>query len=82
MVVHWMMDFLGFHANLMYTGINKKKFVFFNSSFRVQPGTSATTTTITENYNSIPNYTAYKRVTVTTVGSPAPGMKTITATAF
>jgi type IV pilus modification protein PilV len=45
-------------------------------------GTSATTTTITENYNSITNYTAFKRVTVTTVGSPAPGMKTITVTAF
>ena len=46
------------------------------------PGTSATTATVTENYNSITDYAAYKRVTVTTVDSPAVGMKTITITTY
>ena len=45
-------------------------------------GTEATTTTVTENYNSITDYAAYKRVTVTTVDSPAVGMKAITVTAY
>ena len=45
-------------------------------------GTPATTTTDTENYNSITDYAAYKRVTVTTVDSPAVGMKVITVTAY
>jgi len=45
-------------------------------------GTEATTTTDTENYISITDYAAYKRVTVTTVDSPAVGMKTITVTAY
>ena len=45
-------------------------------------GTSATTTTDTENYNSITDYAAYKRVTVTTVDSPAVGMKVITVTTY
>ncbi len=45
-------------------------------------GTPATTTTTTENYNSITGYAEYKRVTVTTVDSPAVGMKTITVTAY
>ena len=45
-------------------------------------GTPATTTTETENYNSITDYDAYKRVTVTTVDSPAVGMKVITVTAY
>ena len=45
-------------------------------------GMPATTTTDTENYNSITDYAAYKRVTVTTVDSPAVGMKTITVTAY
>ena len=45
-------------------------------------GTSATTATVTEDYNSITGYATFKRVIVTTVDSPAPGMKTITITTF
>jgi len=45
-------------------------------------GVSATTATVTENYNSITGYAAYKRVTVTTVDSPAVGMKTMTVTTY
>jgi len=53
-------------------------------------GTSATTTTDTEAYGTIadtsgtilPEYAAYKRVTVTTVDSPAVGMKAITVTTY
>lgn len=45
-------------------------------------GTSATTTTTTENYNSITGYEAYKRETETTVNSPVTGMKTITVTVY
>ncbi len=45
-------------------------------------GTSATTTTVTENYNSIPGYATYKRVTNTSVDNPVPGMKMITVTLF
>ena len=45
-------------------------------------GTSATTTTVTENYNSIPGYPTYKRVTDTSVDNPVSGMKMITVTLF
>ncbi len=45
-------------------------------------GMPAATTTTTEDYNSITGYGTYKRVTVTTVDSPAVGMKTITVTAY
>ena len=37
-------------------------------------------TTVTEGYNAIPNYSAYKRVTSTDVDRPAAGMETTTAT--
>ena len=42
--------------------------------------TAVMDTTITEGYNTIPNYSYYKRVTFTDVDSPAPGMKTVTVT--
>ena len=45
-------------------------------------GTSATTTTVTENYNSSPGYATYKRVTETDVGNPVSGMKMITVTSY
>ena len=45
-------------------------------------GTPTSDTTETENYNSITGYATYKRVTETDVDSPAPGMKTITLTAY
>ena len=45
-------------------------------------GTPTSDTTETENYNSITGYDTYKRVTVTTVDSPAVGMKAITITAY
>ena len=45
-------------------------------------GTSATTATVVENYNSITDYEPYKRVTTTTIDSPAPDMKTITVTVY
>ncbi len=44
--------------------------------------TAVTDTTITEDYNTIPNYSYYKRVTSTDVDSPAAGMKTVTVTVF
>ena len=45
-------------------------------------GTPTTDTTTTENYNSISGYAAYKRVTITTVGSPATGMKTVSVKVY
>jgi len=45
-------------------------------------GTPATTTTVTENYNTITDYGEYKRVTETTIASPAAGMKSITVTTY
>ena len=45
-------------------------------------GTSATTVTVTEAYNSITDYAVYKRETLTTVGSPEPRMKTITVKVY
>jgi len=45
-------------------------------------GTPATDDTNTEAYGTITGYATYKRVTVTTVDSPAVGMKTITVTAY
>jgi prepilin-type N-terminal cleavage/methylation domain-containing protein len=45
-------------------------------------GTSATTATVLENYNSITGYEPYKRVTTTTIDSPAVDMKTITVTVY
>ena len=44
--------------------------------------TPATDTTTTEDYNTIPNYPWYKRITTTDVGNPAAGMKTVTVTVF
>ena len=44
--------------------------------------TPATDTTTTEDYNTIPNYPFYKRVTTTDVDNPAAGMKTLTVTVF
>jgi|APSaa5957512622_1039677.scaffolds.fasta_scaffold83101_1 type IV pilus assembly protein PilV len=44
--------------------------------------TSATNATVTEDYNSITDYAAYKREIVTTVDSPAPMMKTITVKVY
>ena len=36
----------------------------------------------TEDYNIIPNYPLYKRITGVVAGNPAAGMKTITVTVF
>jgi len=36
----------------------------------------------TEDYNIIPNFPLYKRITGVVAGSPAPGMKNITVTAY
>ena len=44
--------------------------------------TPAADTTVTEGYNTIPNFPFYKRVTFTDVDSPASGMKTVTVTVF
>ncbi len=44
--------------------------------------TDVTDTTVTENYNSIPNFPFYKRVTTTDVDNPAAGMKTVTVAVF
>ena len=41
-------------------------------------GMPASDTTTTESYNSITNYSLYKRVTFTDVDNPAAGMKTVT----
>jgi len=43
-------------------------------------GMPASDTTTTEPYNSITNYSLYKRVTFTDVVNPAVGMKTVTVT--
>jgi type IV pilus assembly protein PilV len=45
-------------------------------------GMPTSDTTTTEPYNSITNYSLYKRVTSTEVANPAAGMKTITVTVF
>lgn len=45
-------------------------------------GMPASDTTTTEDYNSITNYSLYKRVTFTDVANPATGMKTITVTVY
>ena len=45
-------------------------------------GMPTSDTTTTEPYNSITNYSLYKRVTFTDVGNPAVGMKTVTVTVF
>ena len=39
-------------------------------------------TTTTENYNSIPSYPIFKRVTSTTVDNPGQKMKTVTVTVY
>ncbi len=44
--------------------------------------TAVTDTTVTENYNSIPNFPFFKRVTTTDVDNPAAGMKTVTVAVF
>ncbi len=44
--------------------------------------TAVADTTVTEDYNSIPNFPFYKRVTTTDVDSPAAGMKTVTVVVF
>jgi type IV pilus assembly protein PilV len=45
-------------------------------------GMPTSDTTTTEPYNSITNYSLYKRVTFTDVDNPAVGMKTVTVTVF
>ena len=45
-------------------------------------GMPASDTTTTESYNSITNYSLYKRVTFTDVDNPAAGMKTLTVTIY
>ena len=45
-------------------------------------GTSATTATVLESYNSITGYEPYKRVTATTIDTPTANMKTITVTVY
>ncbi len=44
--------------------------------------TAVVDTTVTENYNTIPNFPFYKRVTTTDVDNPAAGMKTVTVAVF
>ena len=44
--------------------------------------TAVADTTVTEDYNSIPNFPWYKRITTTDVDNPAAGMKTLTVTVF
>ena len=44
--------------------------------------TDVADTTFTEDYNTIPNFPFYKRVTLTDVDNPAAGMKTVTVTVF
>jgi len=44
--------------------------------------TAVADTTVTEGYNSIPNFPFFKRVTTTDVDNPAAGMKTLTVTVF
>jgi type IV pilus assembly protein PilV len=43
-------------------------------------GMPTSDTTTTEPYNSITNYSLYKRITFTDVDNPAAGMKTVTVT--
>ena len=45
-------------------------------------GMPTSDTTTTEDYNSITNYSLYKRVTFTEVANPAAGMKKITVTVY
>ncbi len=45
-------------------------------------GTPSTDTTTEENYNSIPGYPFYKRVTFFDVDNPSLGMKMVTVTVF
>ncbi len=45
-------------------------------------GTPTSDTTTTEDYNSITNYSSYKRVTFTQVDNPAEGMKKITISVY
>ena len=45
-------------------------------------GTSATTATVLENYNSITGYEPYKRVTAMAIDTPTANMKTITVTVY
>jgi len=45
-------------------------------------GTPSTDTTTEENYNSIPDYPFYKRVTFFDVDNPSLGMKMVTVTVF
>ena len=45
-------------------------------------GTPTSDITTTEPYNSITNYSLYKRVTFTDVVNPAVGMKTVTVTVY
>ncbi len=45
-------------------------------------GTSTSYTITTEPYNSITNYSLYKRITVTDVDNPATNMKTVTVTVY
>ena len=40
--------------------------------------TAVADTTVTEDYNTIPNFPFFKRVTTTDVDNPAAGMKTVT----
>ncbi len=44
--------------------------------------TAVADTTVTEDYNSIPNFPWYKRITTTDVDNPTAGMKTLTVTVF
>lgn len=45
-------------------------------------GTSTSTATVTEGYNSMTDYPNCKRETITTIDSPATDMKTITVTVY
>ena len=45
-------------------------------------GTPTSDTTTTEAYNSITNYSLFKRITFTDVANPDAGMKTVTVTAY
>jgi type IV pilus assembly protein PilV len=45
-------------------------------------GMPTSDTTTTEDYNSITNYSLYKRVTFTDVANPDAGMKTVTVTVY
>ena len=45
-------------------------------------GMPTSDTTTTEDYNSITNYSLYKRVTFTEVANPDAGMKTVTVTVY